>query len=55
LKFNRLATLRDVCLVTGIVLQMKDYKFENIECKKYQDLPFKFENIIDLKPLVKSI
>ncbi len=40
MKFSRLATLRDICLRTGLVLQLKEYKFDQADTKKYSDLPF---------------
>lgn len=62
---TKLATLRDVCLSTGIVLECKDYilisgKLSGKDMKdkssnKEEPLPFKPEDINDLVPIVKHL
>jgi hypothetical protein len=54
MKYNVLSALRDVCLRTGVVLQLKDYSF-NKDVKNYSDLPFCFEDVVDILPILKNI
>ena len=33
---------------------MREYKFDT-DAKKYSDLPFRFEDVQDIKPILKNI
>ena len=60
---TKLATLRDVCLSTGIVLDCKQYqlvdkttdKEEAENVANFDSLPFKSQDIIDIQPVVKHL
>ena len=55
LKFNKISILRDVCQQVGLVLRERDYNFPNTEVKKYAELPFDVEDIVDIAPVIKFI
>ena len=52
---TKIATLRDVCLSTGIVLECKDYAVMSSKLNRSDSLPFKPEDINDLIPIVKHL
>lgn len=39
----------------GLVLRERDYEFPNVEVKKYAELPFDLEDILDIRPVIKYI
>ena len=39
----------------GLVLREKDYDFPNVEVKKYNELPFEVEDIMNIRPVIKHI
>ncbi len=57
---TKLATLRDVCLSTGVVLDCKHYQLvdkttDKEEAENFDSLPFKSQDIIDIQPVVKHL
>jgi len=57
---TKLATLRDVCLSSGIILDCKEYQVfdkeeETKEKEQAETLPFKSQDIIDIQPVVKHL
>jgi len=62
---TKLATLRDVCLSTGVVLDCKQYQIvdkttdkedeSNDAVANFDNLPFKSQDIIDILPVVKHL
>jgi hypothetical protein len=60
---TKVATLRDVCLSSGIVLECKSYTLtEEVSSRKSSDsdnekykIPFKAEDVVDIIPVVKHL
>ncbi len=58
-RLTKLATLRDVCLSTGIILECKEYNLTNERGGSLRNvdynLPFKADDIFDMVPILKHL